>query len=230
MTNYFKTIRDWEEYRKLSFEEKLRTYLFEGEVLKIPVLTIDEPMIDIRDFDYKFEMAERLKDFRTRKVMAEKLARINEKMKTKGLGLKIYELYRPLSQQKKEFDQIWADMAIKNPGLAQAELWAKVTEFIADPKFCPPHSTGGAVDLVPYNLDSGKELEMGSPINEIDEKAALFCPDISPEAKANRAMLLEMMLGEELAPMCTEWWHYSYGDAYWAAIYDKNRILESLDL
>ena len=230
MPNYFKTIRLLEDYQKLSFEEKLRAYLFEGEILKVPAQIIDEPIIDIRNFEYKFVLAERLKDFRTRKVMAEKLSRISQKILLRGLGIKIYELYRPLSQQKKEFDQIWGEIAAKNPGLAEAELWAKVTEFVADPKLCPPHSTGGAVDLVLYDLASGKEVEMGSPINAIDEKAALFCPDISPEAQSNRALLLEMMLSEGLAPMCTEWWHYSYGDAYWAAIYDKPRIFESLDL
>ncbi len=228
--SYFQTYSSYEEYRKLNFEGKIRAYLSEGEILKVPKNIIEDPIMDIRDFNYKFVYADRMKDFRTRQSMAEKLAKVSENLRQKGLGIIIYELYRPLSQQRQEFDQIWAQMATENPGLAESELWAKVTEFIADPKLCPPHSTGGAVDLSLYVLDSGLELDMGSPINTIDAKAALFCPDIDIKGKIDRAALLETMLSEGFAPMCTEWWHYSYGDAYWAAIYDKPRIYDVLDI
>nr|WP_272876316.1 M15 family metallopeptidase [Allochromatium tepidum] len=38
-----------------------------------------------------------------------------------------------------------------------------------------------------------------------------------PLAQAHRRLLLLAMLQAGFAPMPSEWWHYSYGDCYWAA-------------
>jgi len=230
MTQYFKTFFSLIEYSKLNFDDKLKNYLFEKEIINIPTDFINDPIINLKENSHKFIFAEEMTDFRCRSILAKKLVDIDTFLqKNHNYRLKIFETYRPLKIQRETFEQIKSEIIAANPGLTKDEIWAKTTEFIADPTLCPPHSTGGAVDLL--IIDSkGKSLDFGTEINSVNPKSSLFCPDLSNEAKQNRQLLLKLMLDHEIAPMCTEWWHYSYGEAYWAAIYDKKRIYESLDL
>lgn len=229
----FKTYKKLADYQKLNFEERLRAYLFEKEIVKIEVEEIgleDDPIVDLREIKHELALGENLKDFRVRRGLLDRLMKANSELKKHGLGLKIYEMYRSLAQQRKEFGEIKTEMAAKYPDLNADELWAKTTEFIADPDLCPPHSTGGAVDLTLINLANGEEIEMGTPVNSLEKSAALFDDSISEAAQKKRQILSTAMLEQGLAPMCTEWWHYSYGEAYWAALYGVPQIYQSLDL
>ncbi len=91
--------------------------------------------------------------------------------KTNGeIIFKLTDTFRPLELQKKYFEEIKHDIATRE-GLSGKELWERVTQFIADPDLCPPHSTGGAVDLTLAYKKSGEEVNMGTPVDTIDDKA-----------------------------------------------------------
>jgi len=229
MKKVFRTYTDIKKYQSLTLLNRLRNYLFEGEIIKVGKKLVNEPVVDVRVVAPGLLLAEQMKDFKIRKSVAEKLVKINKRLRKNKLAVKVYEMHRSLEQQRKEFVQIKAEIREKNPGISEFELYIKTTEFIADPDLCPPHATGGAVDLTLVNLLTGKELEMGTLINSIDQKACLFEKSISAKAKANRKLLWEAMKKEKFAPMCTEWWHYSYGDAYWAAIYKTKQIYDKLN-
>jgi hypothetical protein len=78
---------------------------------------------------------------------------------------------------------------------------------------------GAAVDLT--LVDSrGAELDLGTPIDATPEQSGGRCyfaaEGISAEARANRDLLARVLGREGLVNYPTEWWHYSYGDRYWA--------------
>jgi D-alanyl-D-alanine dipeptidase len=56
------------------------------------------------------------------------------------------------------------------------------------------------------------------PVRDVDEPGrCYFAADgISREARANRDLLATVLCREGLVNYPTEWWHYSYGDRYWA--------------
>ena len=95
----------------------------------------------------------------------------------------------------------------------------------------PPHSTGAAVDI--YLIDeNGEYLDMGIHPKDwlMDVDGVLSkttATHITSEAKQNRRIMSEVMLKAGFVNYFTEFWHWSYGDRYWAfqtkqshAIYD----------
>src|SRR5205823_9153848 len=83
-----------------------------------------------------------------------------------------------------------------------------------DQKAPPGHCTGGAIDV--GLLDpSGQPLDMTSPTT--GWKAAYTWSDkISPDARQNRMIMVEAMLGAGFSNCRDEFWHYSWGDSAWA--------------
>lgn len=82
-----------------------------------------------------------------------------------------------------------------------------------------PHSAGAAVDLTLADAD-GRELDMGTPMNANPEESDGACytgaDNITAEAGANRAVLGKALGAVGLVNYPTEWWHWSFGDRYWA--------------
>ncbi|MBP5934721.1 M15 family metallopeptidase [Streptomyces sp. LBUM 1476] len=66
----------------------------------------------------------------------------------------------------------------------------------------------------------GEELDMGTPMNANPEDSDGACythaPNITPAARENRRVLGEALSAAGLVNYPTEWWHWSYGDRYWA--------------
>lgn len=82
-----------------------------------------------------------------------------------------------------------------------------------------PHSAGAAVDLTLADAD-GRELDLGTRMNATPEESAGACytraENISDGARSHRAVLSTALTAAGLVNYPTEWWHWSYGDRYWA--------------
>lgn len=124
-----------------------------------------------------------------RKATAERLAKVQADLRAQGLGLKIFDGYRPLSVQR--------------------EMWAVLPndQFVADPAKGSRHNRGTAVDVTLVDA-AGNELEMPSGYDVFGEKAALAYAGGSPQARANRDRLLAAMKQRGFLPLPSEWWHY----------------------
>ncbi len=89
-----------------------------------------------------------------------------------------------------------------------------------DPNIIPAHATGGAVDLTLVDSD-GRELSMGTSFDHLGPEAQMFYfDDIEPiaEISANRRLLRDAMLEEDFSYYNDEWWHFDYGNQFWAAL------------
>jgi D-alanyl-D-alanine dipeptidase len=81
-----------------------------------------------------------------------------------------------------------------------------------------PHVAGAAVDLTLVD-EAGNELWMGTPVDATPEQSAGACwfdAEVDPTARQNRTILVKALGGAGLVNYPTEWWHWSYGDRYWA--------------
>jgi D-alanyl-D-alanine dipeptidase len=140
--------------------------------------------------------------------VAEKLKRIHEKLQKRGLGLKIFDGYRPLSVQK--------------------IFWSLVPDerYVAPPSRWSKHNRGAAVDVTLVDLE-GKELIMPSAFDELNHRAHRDFIDCPEEAILNRTLLEERMKEEGFIPLPTEWWHFD--DAEWADYPIEDISLEFLE-
>lgn len=134
-------------------------------------------------------------------------------------ALKVVEGFRCIKVQRELWGAYWSYFKMKYPTMLDKDLWNEVTQYVADPTLCPPHTTGGAVDCTLVDLASGQELEMGSTLNDIgDGTCWTYSADISIHAVNNRRLLLRSMAEAGFCNLASEWWHYSYGDQYHAAL------------
>jgi zinc D-Ala-D-Ala dipeptidase len=124
-----------------------------------------------------------------RRATAEKLAHVQEELRPMGLGLKIYDGYRPLSVQRK----MW--QVYPHPG------------YVADPKRGSRHNRGAAVDLTLVHADDSGVL-MPSPFDSFTETAHRNSTNAPPEAIANRTLLERVMAENGFVGLPTEWWHF----------------------
>ena len=105
----------------------------------------------------------------------------------------------------------------KNSTWDEIKLSDETSKWVAPPDIVPPHSTGGAIDISIINA-SGKQLDMGTQLGRFDKKTYTNSNKISSLAKNNRKLLIQSMTKAGFVNYPTEWWHWSYGDRYWAAV------------
>ncbi|MFV2101792.1 M15 family metallopeptidase [Micromonospora sp. LOL_024] len=105
-------------------------------------------------------------------------------------------------------------------GLDDGEPLVETTKFVS-PVEVAPHSTGGAVDLTLRSAD-GVELDMGTAVDATPEASGDACftaaPSIGATVRQHRQILVDALPRVGLVNYPTEWWHWSYGDRYWALL------------
>jgi len=146
---------------------------------------------------------------------ARALARVQASLAPDGLGLKVFDCYRP-RQAVADF-ATWArdpaDTRMKAayyPRTDKADLFR--LGYIAERS---SHSRGSTVDLTLIRLGGGTELDMGTPFDLFDPASATDFPGVSPVQAHNRHRLRDAMIRAGFAPYAQEWWHFTLkGEPY----------------
>jgi D-alanyl-D-alanine dipeptidase len=171
-----------------------------------------------------------------RTSIKETLHRINDELRSAGLELYIYDAWRTQATQSycrdvwfydylKRAEPLWSDEQIRDE---IGKYWAAGprTEVELDPSSPPPHATGGVVDLT-IAFVGGEPLWMGTIFDDVSVAAHTdYLEQHLPiersftyeEGLRNRRLLYWTMThaGFEVNP--NEWWHFSWGDQFWAKI------------
>lgn len=126
---------------------------------------------------------------------AQKLKLAAMELEKIGLGLKVFDAYRPYTITKK----MWQIVPDEN--------------YAANPAKGSGHNRGAAIDLTLYNLTTGEDLLMPTPFDEFSEKAHHTYTQLSEEVLSNRKILKDIMTKYGFVALNTEWWHYSLPDA-----------------
>ncbi|WP_233411902.1 M15 family metallopeptidase [Paraburkholderia kururiensis] len=157
---------------------------------------------------------------KVRKGVAARVAAASETLSNRGLRLLVKEGYRPLSLQRAYFDRRLVKLRDEYPSASEDRLFELASRYAAPPEVAA-HPTGAAVDLTLATVE-GVELDMGSVLNATDEESSgacyTECQFISRHARDNRQVLKEAMQSAGFINYPSEWWHWSYGDRYWAVI------------
>lgn len=137
-----------------------------------------------------------------------------------GVRLLMVEGYRPPILQRLYFDEYAHTLRVAHPGAPAARIRELASAYISPPEVAP-HVSGGAVDLTLCTED-GVELPLGTEVNATPEESEGGCRtaavNIDAEARANRAVMGRAMTAAGFVNYPTEWWHWSYGDRYWALL------------
>ncbi|MFI8532611.1 M15 family metallopeptidase [Streptomyces aquilus] len=137
-----------------------------------------------------------------------------------GVRLLMVEGFRPPALQHRYFEEYAAALRLAHPDAGPARIRELASAYISPPEVAP-HVSGGAVDLTLCTAD-GAELPLGTEVNATPEESAGGCRtaalNIDAEARAHRAAMGRAMTAAGFVNYPTEWWHWSYGDRYWALL------------
>jgi D-alanyl-D-alanine dipeptidase len=126
---------------------------------------------------------------------ARSLARVQRTLERDGLGLKIFDAYRPVRATLAMV--AWTQRTNRTALIRDG--------YIADRS---RHNLGVAVDLTLIERPSERELDMGTPFDTFTEAA--HSANATGTALANRQRLARAMAAEGFAAYDKEWWHFSY--------------------
>ncbi|MBB3662769.1 MULTISPECIES: M15 family metallopeptidase [Prauserella salsuginis group] len=190
-------------------------------VAAVPVDDCDEPLVDVGS-DGEILVDDRRRDpagdFRmVRRGVHERIHHA-QRLLPAGMRFLFVEGYRPPSLQRRHFEEYAATLATAQPDLSGDQLHAAASRYVSPPEIAP-HSAGAAVDLTLADAE-GRELDLGTRVNANPEESSGACymaaSSISDECRTRREVLAAALTGAGLVNYATEWWHWSYGDRYWA--------------
>src|SRR3954447_10046595 len=182
-----------------------------------------DPLVDLRDV-VGLRLDRRLADLcgafaHLRRGVVRRLLAAQDIL-PRGLELLIIEGYRPPSLQRRYFDAYAAELAVAHPDWEASRWYVEASKFVSPPEGAP-HGTGGAVDLS-LCTSSGVELDLGTPVNASPEASHDACytasSSVSSQARELRRVLGDALGAAGLVNYPTEWWHWSYGERYWALV------------
>ena len=122
------------------------------------------------------------------------LSRVQRELASRGLGIKVFDAYRPYAVTVSMWEPI------KNP------------DYVTDPSKGSRHNRGAAVDLTLIDLQTKEELPMPTPYDDFTARAAHAFTDLPQEAARNRTILREIMEKHGFEPLPSEWWHYDFNN------------------
>jgi D-alanyl-D-alanine dipeptidase len=140
---------------------------------------------------------------------AEALAAVQRDLAERGLGIKLFDCYRP--RRAVAHFMRWAhdlaDTATKAAYYPTVDKKDLVKEgYIAERS---SHSRGSTVDLTLVRLANKVELDMGTPFDFFSPKSWPSDTSVSHDAQFNRRMLFEAMNRRGFRDYEKEWWHFT---------------------
>ena len=121
---------------------------------------------------------------------ARALSRVQRDLQKRGLGLKVWDAYRPLSVQQKMWDLIRDERYVSNPAQNKGR-----------------HTRGTAVDVTLVDK-SGLELPMPSDFDDFSNRAHRDYLGGTAGQRRNRQLLEDTMQRHGFIGFPTEWWHF----------------------
>ena len=190
-------------------------------VAAVPVHECGEPLIDIRQRTRMLVDPRKQHDSSSypylRESVVERLCQAETSL-PRGIRLLVVEGYRNPALQRRYFEDYARKLRAENPAWPEEQIRPAASRFVSPPEIAP-HSAGAAVDLTLVD-NHGRELNMGTAVNASPEESNGACytdaPGLSSEAQELRAVLGAALRGVALVNYPTEWWHWSFGDRYWA--------------
>jgi zinc D-Ala-D-Ala dipeptidase len=185
--------------------------LSDDRITSIPAIENGEPLVEL----FTRDVLTTGRQF-ARETVADRLA-VADTFLPVGVRLHVVEGLRPVESQQEIWDRYRAELERLHPGMSPDEVHVLASRFVS-PIEVAPHVAGAAVDLT--LMGAHGPLDLGTPVDATPEQSNGACffaaTNITREARTNRALLADVLTAAGLVNYPTEWWHWSYGDRYWA--------------
>lgn len=150
---------------------------------------------------------------------ANALAAVAADARRQGLGLRIFDCYRP-ARAVAHFARWASDLAdIRTKGTYYPDVDKK--DLFAEGYIAARsgHSRGSTLDLTLFDRATGADLDMGTPFDLFSPRSWPDSNAVSAAQKAHRRTLSELMVRHGFKPFDKEWWHFTlkgepYPDTY----------------
>lgn len=183
----------WDDYKKQVKGDSIKR-MVELKSL-IPGIIYDLRYAGINNFMRRLMYPQNTTTTFMRLPAATALLKVQQELNHKGLGLKIFDAYRPYSVTVKFWELV------------------KDERYVANPSKGSGHNRGIAVDLTIVNLKTGMELNMGTGFDNFTDTAHHTFTQLSGEILENRKLLKSTLVKYGFRAYTEEWWHYSLPDA-----------------
>jgi D-alanyl-D-alanine dipeptidase len=175
---------------------------------------VDGLVVDMRYFGADNFVGERIDGYERPRCLlsaqaAHALAAVQRGLAARGLGLKVFDCYRP--QRAVAHFVRWGRKV--DDVKRKAEFYPNVDKrdlfrdgYIATHS---GHSRGSTVDLTLVRRADVRELDMGSPFDYLSPKSWPSDRSVGLEAQTNRRLLAAAMRAGGFRPYAKEWWHFT---------------------
>ncbi len=215
--------------------------LSESAIAEVEINDCGEELVELRGLDKRLFLDDSEANafcigyrpiFLVRQTIARKLEQAL-RLVPPEFALLVKDAYRPRHLQEIFFNAYVEELRAKNPERTDVQLVAFAAHFVAPPAVAG-HPTGGAIDLT-LCTQSGTELALGSAYDADAETSggACYsdCDAIAESEKRHRQVLFRALGSVGFVNYPFEWWHWSYGDRYWAALTgSESALYGALDL
>lgn len=153
-----------------------------------------------------------------------------------GMRFRIWDAWRPFKLQEELYHKYAADIIRQHhlENASEGEQRRVVRSYVSEPRrdveLPPVHTTGGAVDLTLVGAD-GRELDMGTEFDAFVETTRTNYYELhegNEIVRDNRRILYHAMTRAGFTNLPSEWWHYDFGDRFWAYYKRKPAIYEGI--
>lgn len=126
------------------------------------------------------------------KEVAQALSDVQKELELQGIGLLVWDAYRPMQGQQ--------------------ALWDACPDerYVYPPHKGGRHTRGTTVDLTLVDFKTGALCEMPTGFDSFTPQAASGSLDVSPKALKNRTLLQQVMEKHGFSKISNEWWHFDY--------------------
>ena len=175
---------------------------------------IPDILLEIRYYSTYNFVGERIEGYKEplalmTKEAANALKEVSKYLYEKGYLIKIFDSYRP--QRAVDFFVKWS----KNDDIKMKKYFYPNFEkkniipggYLASKS---GHSKGSTVDLTLFDMNKGKEIDMGGTFDFFGEISHPDYLNITEEQKKNRQLLIDSMRKFGFEVISTEWWHFYF--------------------
>ncbi len=204
--------------------------IVDPRILQIPIEECHEDLINLKNQNEIMygpvpESPLTQDDYTWLRVSVYKKLCLAQKQLPNNWYFRVYEGFRSKKVQQLLFDQQYQQVLRKDPGKSAEAIFYETTRLVSPvtnfdgSTNIPAHNTGAAVDIEIVMKD-GRLVDMGMAAKDWlqvpPELCLTECPNLHKQARENRKILLDVMSSFDFVNYPTEWWHFSYGDRYWA--------------
>lgn len=206
----------------------------------VNVKDINSPLISLKysGFNLVFEPSSQENyQYLVREEIYNKIGRISKILDKQNKRLIIRSVFRSFEHQQLLWDEEIDSLKEDYPNKSIEEIEEICEKFYAPPTKTP-HATGGAVDVLIYDLKTNIVMDFGANDDhltkdgidiDLNEKCYPYNPTISEEAKKNRKLLFNLFEDEDFVVDMKEYWHFDYGNVFWALRKGKDAFYDIIE-